>query len=107
MSSRLLTAIKGMILRKYYILVEASGTHNAQVSRNPNALFVFRIYTEIWDENFTNGEKSKHFLGNNDYVFEATLFLVDQNICSQNITHHVDPELGSGQFWDDVEWDSF
>ena len=27
MSSRLLTAIKGMILRKYYILVQASGTH--------------------------------------------------------------------------------
>lgn len=65
--------------------------------RNQNNLFVFRIYTEIWDEKFMNGEHSKHYLENNDYYSpfqfsEAALFLVDQDFCNQNIVHHADPE---------------
>ena len=74
-----------------------------QDNRDQNDLLVFRIYTEIWDENFANGENSKHYLGNNDYVFEAALFLVDKNFCNQNIVHHVDSELGSGQFHPELE----
>ena len=67
-----------------------------------NDFFQFRIHTEIWDENFVNGEVSKHHLKNNDYVYDVALFLVDKNFCSQNFIHHVDPELGSEQFPDNI-----
>ena len=69
-----------------------------------NDLFQFRMHTEIWDENFVNGEVSKHYLKNSDYVYEAALFLVDKDFCKQNIVHHVDPELGSGQFPDNMDF---
>ena len=49
---------------------------------------LFRIHTEIWDENFSNGEVSDHHLEDNGYVYQVALFLVEPNFCNANIFQH-------------------
>ena len=40
-----------------------------------------RIRTEIWDEDFSNGEVLDQGMTNDAYSFMTTLFLVEPNFC--------------------------